>query len=59
MHDLEILLGQLIAQLESAKPNPQVWCSSASRALEQQLEGLQYRLRTLQNNLYSLPDLWL
>ena len=57
MHDLEILLGQLVAQLESAKPNPQVWNSSASRALEQQLEVLQYRLRTLQQNLYSLPDI--
>jgi hypothetical protein len=57
MHELQILLGQLVAQLESAKPNPQVWNSSAARALEQQLESIQHRLRSLQAKLIRLPEI--
>ena len=57
MQELEYLLAQLVSQLESAKPNPQVWNSSAARALEQQLESIQHRLRSLQTNLIRLPEI--
>jgi hypothetical protein len=55
MHEVEPLLASLIAQLESSKPNPVLWNSSAARALERQLDELQNRLRTLQSQLIHLP----
>jgi hypothetical protein len=55
MHDVSPLLDELIAQLESSKPNPTLWSSSAARALEQQLTELQHRLRLLQSQLIHLP----
>jgi hypothetical protein len=51
MHDVQVLLSQLVAQLESAMPNPALWNSSAARALQMQLEQLQYRLRQVQASL--------
>jgi hypothetical protein len=55
MHDVSPLLDELIAQLESSKPNPTLWNSSAARALEHQLTELQHRLRLLQSQLIHLP----
>jgi hypothetical protein len=55
MHDVSALLDELIAQLEQSKPNPTLWCSSASRALEAQIARLQLELRTLQHQLIHIP----
>ena len=55
MHEVEPLLNELIAQLESSKPNQTLWNSSAARALEYQVNELQNRLRTLQSQLIHLP----
>jgi hypothetical protein len=55
MHEVEPLLNELIAHLESSKPNPLLWNSSAARALERQLGELQNRLRFLQTQLIHLP----
>jgi predicted transcriptional regulator len=54
MHNVEQLLIELIAQLESSKPNPVLWNSSAARALERQVENLQHQLRRLQHSLIQL-----
>jgi hypothetical protein len=59
MPDVSTLLNELIAQLEQAKPNPVLWNSSASRALELQLEALQTELRILQHQLIDLPRIFL
>jgi hypothetical protein len=55
MHEVEPLLNELIAHLESSKPNPLLWNSAAARALETQLGELQNRLRFLQAQLIHLP----
>jgi hypothetical protein len=55
MHEVEPLIHELIALLETSKPNPTLWNSSASRALENQLSELQNRLRGLQVQLLHLP----
>ena len=55
MPDVSTLLNELIAQLEQAKPNPVLWNSSASRALELQIDELQNELRILQTQLIDLP----
>jgi hypothetical protein len=51
MHDVNFLISQLVAQLESAMPNQALWNSSAARALQAQIEHLQYRLRLVQSSL--------
>jgi hypothetical protein len=55
MPDVSTLLNELIAQLEQAKPNPLLWNSLASRALELQIDLLQTELRILQTQLIVLP----
>lgn len=55
MHNVDLLLNELIAQLESAKPNPTLWSSSAARALDHQIEVLQQQLRNLKLQLIHLP----
>ena len=55
MHDVDQLLSDLIAMLESSKPNPVLWNSSAARALELQVDHLQNQLRHVQASLIHLP----
>jgi hypothetical protein len=55
MPDVSTLLSELIAQLEQAKPNPVLWSSSASRALELQIDSLQTELLLLQTQLIVVP----
>jgi len=55
MHDVDLLLLSLVSQLESAKPNPLLWSSSAARALHRQLEDIQNTFHALRSNLINLP----
>jgi hypothetical protein len=55
MHEVENLLVDLIAQLETSKPNPVLWNSAAARALENQISHLQRQLHTLRSQLVHLP----
>jgi hypothetical protein len=57
MHDVFLLIDQLIAHLEQSKPNPTLWRSSAAKALELQIAGLQLDLRNLQHQLIHLPKI--
>lgn len=55
MSDVSTLINELIATLEHSKPNPLLWNSSSSRALEAQIDALQTELRILQHQLIELP----
>jgi hypothetical protein len=55
MSDVSTLINELIATLEYSKPNPLLWYSSSSRALELQIDSLQTELRILQHQLIELP----
>lgn len=55
MSDVSTLINELIATLEQSKPNPLLWNSSSSRALELQIDALQTELLILQHQLIELP----
>ncbi len=57
MHEVETLLAQMIALLETSKPNPLLWNSAAARALENQISQLQNQLHSLRGQLIHLPRL--